>query len=41
MDAVKKSGLRPCVVNLGSVRAMLSTGSPLVPESFDFVYEGI
>ena len=42
VDAVKKSGLRPCDShNLGSVRAMLSTGSPLVPESFDFVYEGI
>jgi acetoacetyl-CoA synthetase len=42
IDAVKKAGLKPKESHdLGSVRAMLSTGSPLVPESFDFVYAHI
>ncbi|MFN4141956.1 acetoacetate--CoA ligase [Aestuariivirga sp.] len=42
IDAVKKSGLRPKETHhLGSLRAMLSTGSPLSAESFDFVYSGI
>lgn len=42
IDAVKKAGLRPVDSHhLGSVRAMMSTGSPLVAESFDFVYEAI
>ncbi|MCP4381919.1 MAG: acetoacetate--CoA ligase [Hyphomicrobiales bacterium] len=42
IDAVKKSGLRPIETHdLSSVRMMLSTGSPLAPESFDFVYEAI
>ena len=42
IDAVRKSGLRPADSHdLGSVRAMLSTGSPLAPESFGFVYESI
>ena len=42
IDALKKSGLRPRNTHqLGTVRMILSTGSPLVPESFDFVYEGI
>jgi acetoacetyl-CoA synthetase len=42
IDAVKKSGLKPAETHdLGSLRAMLSTGSPLSAESFDFVYEGI
>ncbi len=42
IDAVKKAGLRPRESHsLTSVRTMLSTGSPLVPESFDFVYEHI
>lgn len=39
IDAVAKSGLRPAETHrLDSVRAILSTGSPLAPESFDFVY---
>ncbi|NKC14340.1 MAG: acetoacetate--CoA ligase [Gammaproteobacteria bacterium] len=39
IDAVKKSGLRPKETHdLSALRAMLSTGSPLAPESFDFVY---
>jgi acetoacetyl-CoA synthetase len=42
IDAVKKSGLRPIETHdLSSVRMMMSTGSPLAPESFDFVYDGI
>ena len=42
IDAVKKSGLRPHETHdLSSMRMILSTGSPLVPESFDFVYRDI
>jgi acetoacetyl-CoA synthetase len=42
IDAVKKTGWRPKDTHdLGSLRAMLSTGSPLAAESFDFVYDGI
>ena len=42
IDAVNKGGLAPRDThNLATVRAMLSTGSPLVPESFDFVYQKI
>jgi acetoacetyl-CoA synthetase len=42
LDAVKKAGLEPGKSHdLGALRAILSTGSPLVPESFDFVYRSI
>jgi acetoacetyl-CoA synthetase len=42
IDALKKSGLEPARSHsLASVRTMLSTGSPLAPESFDFVYEHV
>ena len=42
IDAVKKSGWQPKETHhLGSLRTMLSTGSPLAPESFDFVYDSI
>ncbi|HBU47483.1 MAG TPA: acetoacetate--CoA ligase [Myxococcales bacterium] len=42
VDAVKKSGLVPKDhFDLSKVKTLLSTGSPLVPESFDFVYEAI
>jgi acetoacetyl-CoA synthetase len=42
VDAVRKAGLRPIESHdLSSLRTILSTGSPLVPESFDFVYERI
>ena len=42
IDAVKKSGLMPKETHkLSSLRAMLSTGSPLSAESFDFVHSGI
>ncbi len=39
IDAVRKAGLEPIRTHgLQSVRTMTSTGSPLAPESFDFVY---
>jgi len=42
IDAVNKAGLAPMETHdLTSVRTMTSTGSPLAPESFDFVYEKI
>ena len=42
IDACKKAGIRPGDDNdLGALRAVLSTGSPLVPESFDYVYDAI
>jgi acetoacetyl-CoA synthetase len=42
IDAVHKAGLSPIDTHrLDTVRTMTSTGSPLVPESFDFVYEHI
>jgi len=42
IDALKKSGLEPANNHsLGALRALLSTGSPLAPESFDFVYEHV
>jgi acetoacetyl-CoA synthetase len=42
IDAVAKAGLEPRTTHaLDTVRTMTSTGSPLVPESFDFVYRSI
>lgn len=42
IDAVKKSGWEPKSTHkLRNVRTMISTGSTLAPESFDFVYESI
>jgi acetoacetyl-CoA synthetase len=42
IDAVHKAGLSPIDTHrLDTVRTMTSTGSPLVPESVDFVYEHI
>jgi acetoacetyl-CoA synthetase len=42
IDAVRKSGHTPGKAHdLSSMRTMTSTGSPLAPESFDFVYESI
>ncbi|MDH3712721.1 MAG: acetoacetate--CoA ligase [Gammaproteobacteria bacterium] len=42
IDAVNKAQLRPRETHdLSALRAILSTGSPLVPESFDFVYQHI
>ena len=42
IDAVSKAGLQPADSHdLSSLRTILSTGSPLAPESFDFVYAKI
>jgi acetoacetyl-CoA synthetase len=42
IDSVRKAGLRPRDTHkLSSVRMITSTGSPLAPESFDFVYDAI
>jgi acetoacetyl-CoA synthetase len=42
IDAIAKIDLRPMATHrLGALRAMLSTGSPLVPESFDYVYRNV
>ena len=42
IDAVRKAGLRPRDTHdLSSVRMLTSTGSPLAPENFDFVYDAI
>lgn len=42
IDAVRKSGLTPrSTHDLSNLRLMTSTGSPLSPEGFTFVYEGI
>ncbi len=42
IDAMAKAGMRPRDTHdLTEVRMMLSTGSPLSPESFDYVYEHI
>ncbi|MCD2183377.1 acetoacetate--CoA ligase [Rhizobium sp. GN54] len=42
IDAVRKGGLTPRTSHdLSKLRLMTSTGSPLSPEGFSFVYEGI
>ena len=42
IDACSKAELRPIDThNLSSVETITSTGSPLVPESFDYVYDAI
>ncbi|HXY89729.1 MAG TPA: acetoacetate--CoA ligase, partial [Xanthobacteraceae bacterium] len=42
IDAVKKAGLVPKdAFDLSAMRTITSTGSPLAPESFDFVYQSI
>jgi len=42
IDAVRKGGLEPLKTHdLSSLRLLTSTGSPLSPEGFSFVYEGI
>ncbi|WP_374621603.1 acetoacetate--CoA ligase [Devosia sp.] len=40
LDACHRAGLRPAETHdFGSLRTILSTGSPLLPQSFDYVYE--
>jgi len=42
ISALEKAGIRPAEeFRLPDLRTVLSTGSPLAPESFDFVYEAI
>lgn len=42
IDGIRKTGWEPKTTHdLSSVRMMTSTGSPLAPESFDFVYHSI
>jgi acetoacetyl-CoA synthetase len=42
IDAIAKIDLRPRVTHkLEKLRAMLSTGSPLAPEGFDYVYQNV
>jgi acetoacetyl-CoA synthetase len=42
IDAIAKAGLEPAKTHeLASVRTILSTGSPLVPEGFDYVYRAV
>jgi acetoacetyl-CoA synthetase len=42
LDAAAKAGLEPARSHdLSSLRTLLSTGSPLMPEGFDYVYERI
>ncbi|RVC75314.1 acetoacetate--CoA ligase [Mesorhizobium sp. M4A.F.Ca.ET.022.05.2.1] len=42
IDSVRKAGLKPIGTHdLSSVRTISSTGSPLSPEDFRFVYDGI
>jgi acetoacetyl-CoA synthetase len=42
ISALQKAGVRPRdEFDLSQLRAVLSTGSPLAPESFDYVYDAI
>ena len=42
IDALRKAELRPGETHdLSSIRAVFSTGSPLAPEGFDYVYDAI
>ena len=42
LSALQKNGYTPQrEVDLGALKCILSTGSPLLPESFDFVYRSI
>ena len=42
IDAIAKRGMKPRETHsLGSLRSIISTGSPLVPESYDYVYREI
>jgi acetoacetyl-CoA synthetase len=42
LSALEKAGVRPIdQFNTAAIRAVLSTGSPLAPASFDYVYDAI
>ena len=42
IDAIKKAGLRPGTSHdVSSIRTVLSTGSPLAPDSFEYIYDAV
>jgi acetoacetyl-CoA synthetase len=41
LSALEKSGYRPAAHDLSELRSILSTGSPLAPASFDYVYRDV
>jgi acetoacetyl-CoA synthetase len=42
LDSIRKAGVRPkAVFDLSALETVVSTGAPLSPESFDFVYDSI
>ena len=42
IDFISKAGIRPKDTHdLSSLKTLMSTGSPLIPEGFDYVYEAI
>jgi acetoacetyl-CoA synthetase len=42
ISSLEKAGVRPIdEFDLGSLKTVLTTGSPLAPESFDFIYDAI
>ena len=42
LSSLQKSGFVPArAVDLGALRTVLSTGSPLLPEGFDYVYQAV
>jgi acetoacetyl-CoA synthetase len=42
IDAIKKAELRPGEThNVASIRTVLSTGSPLAPDSYEYVYQAV
>jgi acetoacetyl-CoA synthetase len=42
MSSLEKAGVRPAdEFDLSSLKSVLTTGSPLAPESFDFIYDAI
>jgi acetoacetyl-CoA synthetase len=42
IDGIKKAGLRPGKTHdLSSIRTILSTGSPLAPDSYEYIYDAV
>ncbi|HEX2525519.1 MAG TPA: acetoacetate--CoA ligase [Geminicoccus sp.] len=41
IDACKKAGVRPADFDLSALRTLFSTGSPLLPESFTWIYQAV
>lgn len=40
-SGIEKTGVKPCEFDLADLRSVLSTGSPLLPESFEFIYRDV